>query len=169
MANVVGIILGITTGSQVIHYAKSGRLCAPDERLRTRRGDTDRSLLLLLAVDWKSWKFTLAMQWVAPALTLVMLPFSTTSPVYLVKRGRPAEAAKALVRLHGLQDDVAVKQKLAVIQYAVATEMQMRPRLEAMTLKELFADRVERKRTLTSIGLWFCYQAGGSVQTGTGS
>ncbi|KAG7529657.1 hypothetical protein FFLO_05501 [Filobasidium floriforme] len=141
MANVVGIILGITTGSQVIHYAKS---------------------------DWKSWKFTLAMQWVAPALTLVMLPFSTTSPVYLVKRGRPAEAAKALVRLHGLQDDVAVKQKLAVIQYAVATEMQMRPRLEAMTLKELFTDRVERKRTLTSIGLWFCYQAGGNTFTGQG-
>jgi hypothetical protein len=139
-------------------------------RLAIRRGETDRWLsLLLLAVDWKSWKFTLAMQWVAPALTLVMLPFSTTSPVYLVKRGRPAEAAKALVRLHGLRDDVSVKQRLAVIQYAVATEMQMRPRLEAMTLKELFADTVERKRTLTSIGLWFCYQAGGSVQADTGS
>jgi MFS family permease len=30
MANVVGIILGIATGSQVIHYVKSGRSCAPD-------------------------------------------------------------------------------------------------------------------------------------------
>ena len=101
------------------------------------------------------------MQWIAPVLTIVMLPFSTTSPVYLVKRGKPIEAAATLGKLHGLQDEELVRQRLAIIQYAVATEMQLRTSLQPMTFKELFADPVERKRTLTSIGLWFCYQAGG--------
>jgi len=101
------------------------------------------------------------MQWIAPVLTIAMLPFSTTSPVYLVKRGKPIEAAATLGKLHGLQDEELVRQRLAIIQYAVATEMQLRTSLQPMTFKELFADPVERKRTWTSIGLWFCYQAGG--------
>ncbi len=119
-------------------------------------------------------------------MTLITLPFSVTSPVYLVsdcrrtnrapssydtkstvsaapqvKKGVPSQAARVLAKLHGIRDESVVRARLATIQYAVASEIEEQALLQPITYRELFTDPVERRRTWTTIGLWLAYQAGG--------
>lgn len=54
------------------------------------------------------WSFKLAfvMTFVVPALYLIGLPFFPESPVWFMKKGREADARKAIIRLYGANTDV---------------------------------------------------------------
>jgi hypothetical protein len=91
-----------------------------------------------------------------------------TSPVYLVKRGQPAEAARAIARLHGLTDESIVRARLAVVQHTVAMEQQSIAAIGAASLKDLFRTKVDRRRTLLTLGVWVCFNMAGAAFLGSG-
>jgi hypothetical protein len=91
-----------------------------------------------------------------------------TSPVYLVKRGRPAEAAKALARLHNLKDESVIRARLAVVQHTVAMEQEATATLGAATAMDLFRNPIDRRRTLLTLGVWTCFNMAGAAFLGNG-
>lgn len=91
-----------------------------------------------------------------------------TSPVYLVKRGRPAEAAKALARLHNLKDESVIRARLAVVQHTVAMEQEATATLGAATVMDLFRNPIDRRRTLLTVGVWTCFNMAGAAFLGNG-
>jgi SP family general alpha glucoside:H+ symporter-like MFS transporter len=105
---------------------------------------------------------------VFPAITVAGLLFVPTSPVFLVKRGLPSEAATAIARLHGLKDEQTIRARLAVIQHTVAMEQQAKAALGAVTTMDLFRDKIDRKRTLLTLGVWVCFNLAGSAFLGSG-
>ena len=107
-------------------------------------------------------------RWIFPFITVIGLLFVPTSPVYLVKRGRPAEAAKALARLHNLKDESVIRARLAVVQHTVAMEQEATATLGAATVMDLFRNPIDRRRTLLTVGVWTCFNMAGAAFLGNG-
>jgi hypothetical protein len=107
-------------------------------------------------------------RWIFPAITVFGLLFVPTSPVFLVKRGRTADAARVISRLYGTQDEAVVRARLAVIQHTVAMEQQEHAQIGKAKFSELFKDPVDRRRTLTTLGVWVCFNMAGAAFLGSG-
>jgi len=91
-----------------------------------------------------------------------------TSPVFLVKRGRPGEAAKVIARLHNLKDESVIRARLAVVQHTVAMEQQTIASVGSASIKDLFRNKVDRRRTLLTLGVWVCFNMAGAAFLGSG-
>lgn len=116
--------------------------------------------------DWLSWRIALLMQIVPPIVCCITLPFATTSPIYLIKKGRTEQAKKSIRSLYGPNANVLAR--LAIIQQAVAIEREEAARIGASSYKDLFSTAISRKRTFASCWLWFTYQANGQVFIASG-
>ncbi len=107
-------------------------------------------------------------RWIFPVVTVIGLLFVPTSPAFLVKRGRPAEAAKVISRLYGSQDENFIRARLAVIQHTVAMEQHQASQIGSAKLLDLFRDPIDRRRTFLTIGVWICYNMAGAAFLGSG-
>ncbi|KAJ9099307.1 hypothetical protein QFC21_004188 [Naganishia friedmannii] len=134
-----GVALGLTIGYERIAYVTS---------------------------DWLSWRLALLMQIVPPIICIATLPFATTSPIFLVKKGRMEDARKSLGKLYGTTADIPAR--LAIIQQAVAIEREEAAKIGASSYKDLFSTAIARKRTFASAWLWFTFQANGQVFIASG-
>lgn len=106
------------------------------------------------------------MQVVPPIICIATLPFATTSPIFLVKKGRMEDARQSLRKLYGTTADIPAR--LAIIQQAVAIEREEAAKIGASSYKDLFSTAIARKRTFASAWLWFTYQANGQVFIASG-
>lgn len=106
------------------------------------------------------------MQVVPPIVCIATLPFGTTSPIFLVKKGQMEQAKQSIRKLYGAAADIPAR--LAIIQQAVAIEREEAAKIGASTYKDLFATAVARKRTFATAWLWFTYQANGQVFIASG-
>lgn len=133
MALILGLVFGIAAGAAVI---------------------TDLR-------EWHSFRLVLILQSVIPLVALAIIPFSATSPVFLVKRNKPEEAVKVVRKLTGIKDEQILRAKVAVIQYGVAMELEERTSHGEITFWDIFRDRVDRRRTLLAIGVFVATQSAG--------
>lgn len=131
-------------------------------------GIASGSPLVAVLSDWGSWRQLFALQAVLPVVSILLLPFSTTSPVYLVKQGRPEEASKVIRKLSRSKESGEIAAKLAVTQYNYAKEIEHRLAVGKVTAWDVIRDPTDRRRTLICIGLFLAYQAGGSSFLGQG-
>ena len=139
MALILGLVFGIATGAAVI---------------------TDLR-------EWHAWRLVLVLQQVIPTVALVLLPFSVTSPVFLIKKGRIAEAIKCTRKLTGATEDIVLA-RVASMQYAVAMEIEERVSHGKASVADAFKDPIQRRRTLLAIGVFVASQAGGTGFLGQG-
>lgn len=135
MALILGLVFGIASGAAVI---------------------TDLR-------EWHAFRLVLVLQAILPIAALILLPFSATSPIYLIKRNKPEEAAKVVRRITGIKDTQILAAKVAVMQYAVAKELEERAAHGEVTIWDVLKDKVERRRTLLTIGVFTATQAAGYV------
>lgn len=112
-------------------------------------------------VAWKSWRMTLACQYIFPALTVLGLIFAADSPVYAVRQGKPAVARKMLGKLYGIKDVEVINARLAAIQHTLAAEEMAHEHYGNAGWAELMSNPVDAKRTLTSVGVWVAQVMGG--------
>lgn len=106
------------------------------------------------------------MQIVPPIICVATLPFATTSPIFLVKKGQMEQARQSIRKLYGGKADIPAR--LAIIQQAVAIEREEAAKIGASSYKDLFATAIARKRTFATAWLWFTYQANGQVFIASG-
>jgi hypothetical protein len=159
----LGIVFGLTAGYERFLFFNSGE-CGdgPHERKPTP------PLAALtppppppLGADWLSWRLVLAIQWVFPALTVIGLFMVTDSPVFQLKKGRTSQALATLTRLYPRETTERVRARLATIQHGVAIEQEAAASQRDVSVRDLFGNGVDRRRTMITIGTWIVFQAGG--------
>jgi Sugar (and other) transporter len=66
------------------------------------------------------------MQYFFPGILLLIFPFFPESAYYLIKRGKPAEARKALSRVHGGADQNLIDSEMARLEKNVRTSEELK-------------------------------------------
>jgi SP family general alpha glucoside:H+ symporter-like MFS transporter len=158
-----GVALGLTIGYERIAYVTSGMF---SHITGLSQHVSEAVLTFCSYTDWLSWRLALIMQVVPPIICIATLPFATTSPIFLVKKGRMEDARQSLRKLYGTTADIPAR--LAIIQQAVAIEREEAAKIGASSYKDLFSTAIARKRTFASAWLWFTYQANGQVFIASG-
>ncbi len=96
------------------------------------------------------------------------LLFVTDSPVYQLRRGNTAQSIATLARLYPRETSERIRARLATIQHGVAIEQEAAAKQGEVSIKDLFATPIDRRRTFISIGTWVVFQFGGSAFTSNG-
>jgi hypothetical protein len=165
----LGIVFGLTAGYERFLFFNSGECGRPSRE--TPRNLTTLALAHALApppTDWLSWRLVLAIQWVFPVLTVIGLLMVTDSPVFQLKKGRTSQALATLTRLYPRETTERVRARLATIQHGVAIEQEAAASQRDVSVRDLFGNGVDRRRTMITIGTWIVFQAGGGCAVARG-
>ncbi|KAH8906875.1 general substrate transporter [Coniochaeta sp. PMI_546] len=109
---------------------------------------------------WQWWLPVVAMYFF-PLLLTMMWPFFPESPYWLVRRGRRAEAKRALHRIHGFKDDEYYEIEVLRMEEEIRITSDLHGHIDSRPPRRLLGINVEleaecfeatnRKRTLTAI------------------
>lgn len=107
--------------------------------------------------DRWAYRAPFAIQLLFVAILLVGYPFAPESPIYLIKKGRTADAEKVLRQIWG--DKIDVSAKMTALRETIAEEQSGK---DEVSLMDCFRG-TNLKRTIISMGVFVCQHAVGII------